>query len=681
MDFGKFADAVKTRYETLASTAGNLLVVDVPNDTLWLTYLYSFENDPIFRTRTEHDCSCCRHFLYEVGRVVALVGGEKQTLWDIALDEPQYQKTADRLAELVRSAPIAGVFTVLNETSGTKHSRTLIGEQVVSFSHFYAKHKREYVYRKDTLASERSALNTQAEMLEKSLLQISPDAVVEVLELISSNSLYRGSEHQPLVATFQKLQREQKASGLDATTFAWMHFRKVGPAVCSIKNSVIGTLLVDLASGIALEEAVKRFEVKVAPTNYKRPTALVTPRMIEEARTKLMELGLYSAIARRYANLGDVSINDVLYADRGIQPQLKEGDLFDQLKTKATSVSPKTFDRVDTVSVETFLAEVLPLASTVELFLENKQERNLVSLVTAVNPEAAPLFKWSNSFSWSYNGDLADSYIKERVAAKGGNVTGDVCCRLAWNNYDDLDFHMTESTGRGGAYKIYYQNRRNPSPSRGRLDVDAMAGGGRAPMSRDPVENIFYGSVGAMREGEYLLQVHQYRLVEKLDTGFTVEIDILGEVHRFQSATNPPQGQLVDVARLKVRSGNVSITPLMQSTVASRTLWGLQTQTWQRVAALLKSPNHWEGEQGIGNLHYLFLLEGCVNDGNARGFYNEFLRDELTPHRKVLELVGSKSRTEETVNQLSGVGFSSSGRQQVIVRVTGRTQRVLKVTI
>ncbi|MBB6053540.1 hypothetical protein [Armatimonas rosea] len=682
MDFGKFADAIKTRYEKLASLPTSLLVVDVPKDTLWLTYLYSFENDPIFKTRNEHDCSCCRHFIYDVGRVVALVDGKKQTLWDVVIDdEPQYQKTADTMAELIWSAPITSVFTTLTETSGAKQSRALIDDQLYNFSHFHAKHKREYVFRKDTLATERSALNTQAELLERSLTQISPDALTEVLELIASNALYRGSEHQALVVSFQKLQREQLESGLDASTFAWMHFRKAGPAVCSIKNSVIGTLLVDLASGSALEEAVKRFEVKVAPTNYKRPTALVTPRMIEEARAKLIELGLYDSIARRYANLSDVSINDVLYADRGVQPQLKDGDLFDLLKSKATTVSPKTFDRVDTIGLEAFLAEVLPLASTVEVFLENKHEKNLVSVVTAANPDAAPLFKWSNPFSWSYNGDLADSYIKERVAAKGGNVTGDVCCRLAWNNYDDLDFHMTESTGRGGSYKIFYQNRRSLSPSRGRLDVDAMASGGRAPMPRDPVENIFYGSVGTMRDGEYLLQVHQYRLMEKVDTGFTVEIDLLGEVHRFQSATNPPQGQLVDIARLKVRAGKISITPLMQSTAQSRKLWGLETQNWQRVAALLKSPNHWEGEAGIGNLHYFFLLDGCINDGNARGFYNEFLRDELNPHRKVLELVGSKSRTAETVNQLSGVGFSNNGRQQVIVRVTGRTQRVLKVSI
>ena len=124
MEFEKFADAVKARYDKLASLPGSLLVVNVPSDTLWLTYLNSFENDPIFKTRGEHDCSCCRHFIYEVGRVIALNEGKKQTLWDVVVEgEPQYQKTADTLAELIRSAPIAGVFATLSETSGTKQSR------------------------------------------------------------------------------------------------------------------------------------------------------------------------------------------------------------------------------------------------------------------------------------------------------------------------------------------------------------------------------------------------------------------------------------------------------------------------------------------------------------------------------------------------------------------------------
>jgi hypothetical protein len=275
---------------------------------------------------------------------------------------------------------------------------------------------------------------------------------------------------------------------------------------------------------------VKRFETKVAPTNYQRPTALVTPRMVEDAKNKLIELGLYDAIPRRYAALSDVSINDVVYADRGVQPRLKNADVFDTLKTQVGGdASPKAFDRVDAVSIETFLSEVLPLADTIEVFVENKHEKNLVSLVTAKSPDAAHLFKWDNPFSWSYNGDLADSHIRERVAAKGGNVTGEVCCRLAWNNYDDLDLHMTEKPAKCAGFKISYKTRGRFSPSKGQLDVDAMAGGGRAGMPRDPVENIYYGSIKEMHEGEYLLQVHQYKLVEKADTGFTVEIDIQGK--------------------------------------------------------------------------------------------------------------------------------------------------------
>jgi hypothetical protein len=92
---------------------------------------------------------------------------------------------------------------------------------------------------------------------------------------------------------------------------------------------------------------------------------------------------------------------------------------------------------------------------------------------------------------------------------------------------------------------------------------------------------------------------------------------------------------------------------------------------------MLLSPNHW-GERGTGNKHYFFMLDGCVNDGQARGFFNEFLRPELDKHRKVIEIVGSKMKTAETANQLSGLGFSDTKRAEVLVRVKGNFSRVLK---
>ena len=63
---------------------------------------------------------------------------------------------------------------------------------------------------------------------------------------------------------------------------------------------MIGTLLVDLASGVDLEAAVRSFESKVAPANYKRPTALITQSMIDSALEKLSELGLEDAVKETF---------------------------------------------------------------------------------------------------------------------------------------------------------------------------------------------------------------------------------------------------------------------------------------------------------------------------------------------------------------------------------------------
>ena len=50
------------------------------------------------------------------------------------------------------------------------------------------------------------------------------------------------------------------------------------------RNTVIGTLVQDLSAGVDLEVAVKSYETKVAPQNYKRPTALITKAMVESAK-------------------------------------------------------------------------------------------------------------------------------------------------------------------------------------------------------------------------------------------------------------------------------------------------------------------------------------------------------------------------------------------------------------
>lgn len=58
------------------------------------------------------------------------------------------------------------------------------------------------------------------------------------------------------------------------------------------------------------------YERIMAPENYQRPKSIVTKRMIEEAQKKVQELGLMDSLPRRHAALEDITVNNVIFANR-----------------------------------------------------------------------------------------------------------------------------------------------------------------------------------------------------------------------------------------------------------------------------------------------------------------------------------------------------------------------------
>ena len=675
--FSGFKRAVTAQFDRMQKH--DLFTVNVDGDTLWTTYLASFPpgTNPEFRKRTEHDCSCCRSFVKRAGKVVAIIDGRVESVWDIRLPaDACYQAVAEVMAALVKATPIDNVFLTTERTAGTdKNFEDVEGKHVRTWEHFFVKLPDKCVEKAIYIGPKGSTSRATHDVMLRSLTELTPESVDAVLELIAQSSLYRGEEHKFALEAFAKLQAEAStargASDRSLDLFVWSRIGSTPPSVARIRNTAIGTLLIDLSNGKEIDEAVKAFEVVVAPANYKRPTALVTKAMVEKAKATIESLGLTSALERRYANLSDVSVNNVLFADRDAKKALT-GDVFSEI---GGTVKDKSFKRVEEIPIEKFLTDVLPKATSVEVMLENRHGPNLVSLIAPADPTAGLLFKWPNRFCWSYNGDMADS-IKERVKAAGGNVTGELCCRLAWDYTDDLDFHMHEPGGGGNLYHINYATyRRRPSPSGGTLDLDANGADGPRP---DPCENIYYDRLATMKEGTYELKVNNYR--RRSDgAGFTVEIDILGTVHRIAYNKALRQGETVDVATLKyTRAGGVEIVKSLPTTQAVKKVWGLNTQNFHRVSAIMLSPNFWDCGH-VGNKHFFFMMDGCVNDGRARSFFNEFLKEELTPHRKVIEIVGSKMRAEQTAQQLSGIGFSSTQRNELVCRIGGAFSRVVRL--
>jgi hypothetical protein len=150
-------------------------------------------------------------------------------------------------------------------------------------------------------------------------------------------------------------------------------------------------------------------------------------------------------------------------------------------------------------------------------------------------------------------------------------------------------------------------------------------------------------------------------------------------VHRFAYAKPLKQREDVIVAKMKyTHAGGLEFLESLESTRASKKVWGLQTGTFHKVKAITLSPNYW-GERPVGHRHYFFLLDGCANDGTARGFFNEFLKEDLNAHRKVFEILGSKMIVPPSDRQLSGLGFSSTQRNSLICRVKGSFTRTIKV--
>jgi hypothetical protein len=344
-------------------------------------------------------------------------------------------------------------------------------------------------------------------------------------------------------------------------------------------------------------------------------------------------------------------------------------NVFEEMSAKTTE-KPQKFDKVEEVGIEKFLTEILPTVSSLEVLLENRHAGNLVSLIAPADADSKLMFKWSNRFSWSYVGDVADS-IKERVKRAGGRVDGDLRCSLSWFNFDDLDLHLIEPSGN----EIYFGSKLNAKTG-GQLDVDMNAGGGR---TRSAVENIVFPDRHRMPRGDYKLFVHNYSKRETVDVGFEAEVEFDGQVLTFVYDKPVKDGERVAVATVGYDpQRGFKVVGCLPATQTSKQVWGVTTQVFSKVNVVMLSPNHWDGH-GVGNRHYFFMLDQCKNEGQARGFYNEFLLPDLDQHRKVLEMVGARMKTEESDRQLSGLGFSSTKRDSLVCRVNGSFERVVKV--
>ena len=686
--FRDFVKAIQKNLQQMSKDSSRLFTVNVDTEELYNLYLDSFPagTNEIYRERREYDCSCCRHFIRDIGNVVSIKNGELHTIWGInPVSDDKYNVVAAALDAYVKHKAVSGVFLKKEKRIGTPENREMLPTgKINKYEHFFVDLPEICIFNEyygHTLEGDLSQFRDIRNVFKRSLDEISKEAVDTVLELIAQNSLYKGAEWKKQLTEFKNYQKEYgKLTDEQKELWIWEKSIAAGAVIGKIRNHSIGTLLVNISEGMDLDLAVRKYEQIVAPVNYKRPKAIFTKKMLEDAKKTITELGYMDSLQRRFATLDDITVNNILFSNKDAAKRITGAmDLFDEME-QDVAIDPKRFSKVEEISAEDFIKNVLPVAKELEVYLENKHIQNMVSLIAPEVSDAKTMFKWNNGMSWAYTGNITDSDIKENVKAAGGSVTGIVRFSIQWNDKDgkdnsDLDAHCIEP--KGGDH-IYFSHRKSKHTG-GELDVDITHPVDQCRNSNGvAVENITYPSKEYMIPGTYKFFVNQFTY--RGSQGFKAEIEVNGEIHSYEYNT-PVRGN-VDVAEVILdQSGNFKVVDKLPGNCAtiSKDVWGIKTLQFTPVSVVCYSPNYWDEQKGIGHQHLFFMLKDCINPEEPNGYYNEFLKPELEQHRRVFEALGAKAHVKDVDDQLSGVGFSLTKRNDLIIKVKGATERVLKV--
>ena len=686
------------------SATGKLFVSSVSGKELWDIYLKSFkpEDNEIFRDpqSSEHNCKNCYNFIKNYGNIVAIDSALNIiTMFDFIADE-EYKASINNMAVILKNSPVSDVFfetfEFLNQANYEKcykssisfklgieiNYKTYSKEEVLkygvveenklyTFEHFMVRMPEQFVLKdsSQSLASLVAHYRSNYEVFKRTMEEISANSFSIVSELISQGSLLNSDLYAAQLTTMEKLKLEYMTIPSNQKRDLWCKIASYKLSCAKLLNTLIGTVLTDVESGKELEEVCRTYNYRVDPANYMKATSPITKTQIKEAQKFVEENNYTESFTRRYATLDDIKASEILHLNSDSK-KIKSVSIFDQIQPTSDNRKELNLDKIKEISINDFMEKELPNAKSVELYLENRHENNLVSITTAENKDSKRIFKWDNNYSWTFKGNLSStSLIKQNVNKFGGKTEGALRFSIMWNedgrSICDLDAHcyITSLTG-GRLNHIYYSDKQNC------LDVDMIN------PREVGVENIIFNTSYNLNSKKYIFKIVNFN--GGRNSGFKAEIEFNNQLFSYE--LNKELTGDIHIATVEVGAdGKMSIYHNLPATNVSKQLYGLNTLEFHKVKLVCLSPNYWD-DNAIGNKHYMFMLENCINPEKIKGFHVDNLKSELAAHRKVLEVVGNTTMIEPSdATQLSGLGFNSTIPDNVIVKIN--SNKVLKVKI
>lgn len=395
--FDLFADAVRSHFASTVQQHGpHLFTVEAGDlDAIYMAALPE-------HARQQHTCNACRSFFNRYGNLVAITeaGDVVPAMWPTNGGAGLYDDAAAALRRAVAAGKVTGVFlssaSVWGQPITGKWTHLAVSPSTLMFRH-------PLMNAGQAMAEKREHYGT----LLRALAEFSPELVGQAVTFLEAETLYRGEKvagparfmHQ--LQTAQAGVARQDRTGAKRRNLVWRAVAGAPAGFCTPRSGVIGSLLEDMAAGLAFEDVKAKFAAKMHPLQYQRPQAPASAGNIAQAEKVVAQMGLEASLRRRFARLEEV---ETIWTPTPTSAPKEAGGVFGHLQAKGSAEERVATQQVPVaITWDKFTRNVLPGALEMHLYTEARMDFG--ALVTAVDPDAPPLFQWDrddarNPVSW-----------------------------------------------------------------------------------------------------------------------------------------------------------------------------------------------------------------------------------------------------------------------------------------
>jgi hypothetical protein len=363
--------------QRIAAAQGPLFTTNA--DGLYAAYLDNLPSD-----RQHYTCHSCRRFIERYGGLAVINddGSTKPALWGVV--DGFFLGSCVALGNMVCRAKVTGVFLSPDKVWGTP--------QTSAWSHLSGQNPQPFKHALHTADQVMAEKLQDYIMLHKGLAEIPLEAVIQAVRVLEADAVDRSEKTLGVAKWLLALHQSiADVRGPRRDNLIWLAVATAPPGWCHVRSTMIATLLDDVIQGLPFDAIRRRWNEKMHPLQYQRPTAPPKEGNIDAANKIIAKLQAEGALARRFARLDEIT---ALWRPREIEvpPKKAGGGAFDHLKGTHSTVKEVELPAKAMVW-EKFRDDILPNVQNIEVLLTGGMQ-GFYGLTTAVNADAPAMLQW-----------------------------------------------------------------------------------------------------------------------------------------------------------------------------------------------------------------------------------------------------------------------------------------------